>query len=60
VLSVMCEMGKKLVEDVRVIDGVLAGVQHLAGLRRLGARTAENGMYTCSAADRKGRGQGWH
>jgi Asp/Glu/hydantoin racemase/predicted amidohydrolase len=85
VLSVMCEVGKKLVhdgadvltlgcagminmkaaveqavgEDVQVIDGVLASVQHLAGLCRLGMRTAKSGMYASSDADRKARGQQW-
>lgn len=44
-------------EDVQVVDGVLAGVQHLSGLVRLGHKTAKGGMYTSSAAKRKLRGQ---
>ncbi|CAG5179495.1 uncharacterized protein ALTATR162_LOCUS9314 [Alternaria atra] len=47
-------------EDVQVIDGVLAGVQHLAGLCRLGVRTAKRGMYTSAADGRKWRGQNWY
>ncbi|THX19735.1 hypothetical protein D6D17_01112 [Aureobasidium pullulans] len=31
-------------EDVQVIDGVLAGVQHLSGLVRMGGRTAKSGI----------------
>lgn len=46
-------------EQVQVIDGVLAGVQHLVGLCRLGMRTAKRGMYASAAADRERRGQGW-
>jgi Asp/Glu/hydantoin racemase len=86
VLGVMCEVGKKLVDegadvltlgcagmtnmkaaveeavgsDVQVVDGVLAGVQHLAGLCRLGMRTAKRGMYASSASDRERRGQNWY
>lgn len=45
--------------DVQVINSVLAGVQHLAGLCRLGARTAKRGMYASAAADRERRGQDW-
>lgn len=44
-------------EEVQVIDGVVAGVHHLSGLVRFGAKTAKNGMYTSSAAKRKLRGQ---
>jgi Asp/Glu/hydantoin racemase len=47
-------------EDVQVIDGVLAGVQHLAGLCRLGVRTAKRGMYASAADGRKRRGQNWY
>jgi Asp/Glu/hydantoin racemase/predicted amidohydrolase len=86
VLSIMCEVGKKLVadgadvltlgcagminmkaaveqvvgEDVQVIDGVLAGVQHLAGLCRMGAKTAKRGMYASAAQERERRGQDWY
>lgn len=86
VLGVMCEVGKKLVDegadvltlgcagmtnmkatveeavgrDVHVVDGVLVGVQHLAGLSRLGMRTAKRGMYASSASDRERRGQNWY
>ncbi|KAL1796192.1 hypothetical protein ACET3X_004732 [Alternaria dauci] len=86
VLSVMCAVGKKLVDegadvltlgcagmtnmkaavedavgtDVQVVDGVLAGVQHLVGLCKLGMRTAKRGMYASSAADREMRGQDWY
>jgi hypothetical protein len=42
-------------EDVRVIDGVLAGVQYLAGLCRLSTPTAKRGMYASCGADRKAR-----
>ena len=44
-------------DEVQVIDGVIAGVHHLAGLVRFGAKTAKNGMYMSSAAKRKLRGQ---
>ncbi|KAF2089408.1 carbon-nitrogen hydrolase [Saccharata proteae CBS 121410] len=47
-------------EDVQVIDGVLAGVQHLAGLVRMGGRTAKRGMYKSSKDGRKARGQDWY
>jgi Asp/Glu/hydantoin racemase/predicted amidohydrolase len=46
--------------DVQVVDGVLAGVQHLAGLCRLGAQTAKRGMYASSSAGRQRRGQDWY
>ncbi|KAI4941914.1 hypothetical protein J4E91_010464 [Alternaria rosae] len=46
-------------DEVQVIDGVLAGVQHLAGLCRLGMRTAKRGTYASAAADRERRGQSW-
>ncbi len=44
-------------EDVQVVDGLVAGVHHLSGLVRVGARTAKNGMYTSSAEKRRLRGQ---
>jgi Asp/Glu/hydantoin racemase len=44
---------------VRVVDGVVAGVQHLVGLVRMGARTAKGGMYRSSAEGRRRRGQGY-
>jgi Asp/Glu/hydantoin racemase/predicted amidohydrolase len=43
--------------DVQVVDGVVAGVQHLSGLVRMGGRTAKVGMYMSSATGRKKRGQ---
>ncbi|KAK7546383.1 carbon-nitrogen hydrolase [Phyllosticta citricarpa] len=46
-------------EEVQVIDGVLAGVQHLSGIVRMGGRTAKRGVYKSSAAGRKARGQDW-
>ncbi|KAH6878506.1 carbon-nitrogen hydrolase [Alternaria rosae] len=46
-------------DEVQVIDGVLAGVQHLVGLCRLGMRTAKRGTYASAAADRERRGQYW-
>ncbi|KAF2023242.1 carbon-nitrogen hydrolase [Setomelanomma holmii] len=45
--------------DVQVIDGVLAGVQHLAGLCRVGAKTGKNGIYASASTDRASRGQNW-
>lgn len=48
---------KAVGEDVQVVDGVLAGVQHLAGLVRMGCKTSKGGMYTSSADKRKLRGQ---
>jgi Asp/Glu/hydantoin racemase len=47
-------------EDVQVIDGVVAGVHHLIGLCRMGARTAKRGAYASSAEVRERRGQGWY
>lgn len=47
-------------EDVQVIDGVLAGVQHLSGLVRMGGRTAKAGMYASSSRGRKARGQTYY
>jgi hypothetical protein len=37
----------------------LAGVQYLAGLCRLGMRTAKRGMYASAVTDRERRGQDW-
>ncbi|CAK7219320.1 hypothetical protein SBRCBS47491_003807 [Sporothrix bragantina] len=45
--------------DVTVIDGVLAGVQHLSGIVRIKGRTAKTGAYKSSSATRKARGQDW-
>ncbi|ERT01895.1 uncharacterized protein SPSK_05127 [Sporothrix schenckii 1099-18] len=45
--------------DVTVVDGVLAGVQHLSGIVRVGSRTAKIGLYKSSSATRKARGQDW-
>ncbi|KAL4938967.1 hypothetical protein BDV06DRAFT_231379 [Aspergillus oleicola] len=44
-------------EDVQVVDGVLAGVQHLSGILRMGGRTAKRGVYASSRVTREGRGQ---
>lgn len=44
-------------EDVQVVDGVLTGVYHLAGLVMSGLKTAKAGVYTSSAAYREKRGQ---
>lgn len=44
-------------EGVQVIDGVMAGVQHLIGVVRMGGKTSKVGMYRSSAAGRKRRGQ---
>lgn len=44
-------------EKIQVVDGVLAGVQHLSGLVRMGGKTAKGGMYTSSAEKRRLRGQ---
>lgn len=44
-------------EEVQVVDGVLAGVQHLVGLVRMGCKTAKGGLYTSSAEKRRLRGQ---
>jgi Asp/Glu/hydantoin racemase/predicted amidohydrolase len=46
--------------DVQVVDGVLAGVQHLVGLCRLGVRTAKRSVYASAADGRKRRGQDWY
>ena len=51
---------KAVGDDVQVIDGVLAGVQHLSGLVRMGGRTAKSGMYASSARGRKARGQTYY
>ncbi|CAI6335665.1 unnamed protein product [Periconia digitata] len=47
-------------EDVQVIDGVVAGVHHLAGLCRMGTKTAKRGAYMSSAEQRVARGQDWY
>ena len=44
-------------EDVQVVDGVVAGVHHLIGLCRMGAKTAKRGAYASSASTRQKRGQ---
>jgi Asp/Glu/hydantoin racemase len=46
-------------QDVQVIDGVLAGVQHLVGLCRMGAKTAKRGMFASAARERESRAQNW-
>ena len=45
--------------NVTVIDGVLAGVHHLAGIVRVGSRTSKIGMFRSTAVTRKARGQDW-
>jgi Asp/Glu/hydantoin racemase len=50
---------KEVGDDVQVIDGVLAGVQILAGLVRMGGRTAKKGMYRSSRATREKRAQNY-
>ena len=47
-------------DDVQVIDGVLAGVQHLAGIVRMGGKTAKAGLYADGKAGRKARGQTYY
>jgi Asp/Glu/hydantoin racemase len=44
-------------DGVQVIDGVLAGVQILTGLVRMGGRTAKRGIYRSSIVARENRGQ---
>ncbi|KAI2940173.1 hypothetical protein CBS147321_6312 [Aspergillus niger] len=43
--------------DVQVVDGVVAGVQHLVGLVRMGVKTAKKGAYASSRVARLARGQ---
>ncbi|PWY65464.1 carbon-nitrogen hydrolase [Aspergillus eucalypticola CBS 122712] len=43
--------------DVQVVDGVVAGVQHLVGLVRMGVKTAKKGVYASSKVGRLARGQ---
>jgi len=55
---------KAAVEDavgpgVQVLDGVLAGVQLLAGMVRIGGQTAKNGLYRSSKVTRENRGQSY-
>ncbi len=52
-----CAVEESVGDEITVIDGVLAGVHHLAGLVRIGGKTAKAGMYTSSAQTRKVRGQ---
>lgn len=44
-------------KGVEVVDGVVAGVQHLSGVVRMGGKTAKGGAYKSSAQGRKRRGQ---
>lgn len=48
---------KAVDKDVQVIDGVLAGVQHLAGILRIGGKTAKAGMYGSAGRRRQARCQ---
>jgi Asp/Glu/hydantoin racemase len=50
---------KAVGDDVQVIDGVLAGVQILAGLVRMGGRTAKKGVYRSSKVAREKRAQNY-
>lgn len=43
--------------EVQVVDGVVAGVQHLVGLVRMGVKTAKKGAYASSRVARLARGQ---
>lgn len=45
--------------DVQVIDGVLSGVQLLAGMVRTGGKTAKKGVYRSSAVAREKRRQSY-
>ncbi|PPJ55953.1 hypothetical protein CBER1_03598 [Cercospora berteroae] len=44
-------------EGVQVVDGVVAGVQHLIGIVRMGGKTGKKGVWRSSADGRKRRGQ---
>ncbi|KAF2208254.1 hypothetical protein CERZMDRAFT_49598 [Cercospora zeae-maydis SCOH1-5] len=44
-------------EGVQVVDGVVAAVQHVVGIVRMGGRTGKGGVWRSSAAGRKRRGQ---
>ncbi|KXT17662.1 hypothetical protein AC579_9042 [Pseudocercospora musae] len=44
-------------EGVQVVDGVVAGIQHLVGIVRMGGKTSKKGLYRSSKAGRKRRGQ---
>ncbi|KAF7190410.1 N-carbamoyl-D-amino acid hydrolase [Pseudocercospora fuligena] len=44
-------------EGVQVVDGVVAGVQHLVGIVRMGGKTSKKGLYRSSKAGRERRGQ---
>ncbi|KAL4914484.1 carbon-nitrogen hydrolase [Aspergillus aurantiobrunneus] len=43
--------------DVQVVDGVVAGVQHLGGIVRMGGKTAKRGVYASARAGREAREQ---
>ena len=44
-------------EGVQVIDGVIAGVQHLIGIVRMNGQTGRSGMYASARLRRQARGQ---
>ncbi|KAK6435079.1 hypothetical protein LTR95_008735 [Oleoguttula sp. CCFEE 5521] len=44
--------------EVQVVDGVVAGGQHLIGVVRMGGETAKRGLWRSSRAGREARGQG--
>lgn len=52
-------VGRVAGDEVQVVDGLLAGVQQLTGLCRIGAETTKRGMYANAADDRWSRGQDW-
>ncbi|KAF2729163.1 carbon-nitrogen hydrolase [Polyplosphaeria fusca] len=51
---------KAVGEDVQVVDGVVAGVHHLAGLCRMGTKTAKRGAWASSKTGRERRRQDWY
>lgn len=46
-------------EGIEVVDGVIAGVQHLVGVVRSGGKTSKTGIWRSSEEGRKKRGQGY-
>lgn len=58
----MSDMQKSVEETMKkykipVIDGVVAGINHLSGLVRAGYSTSKKGMFASSKASRMARGQ---
>lgn len=60
-MSGMKEALEKAVEGkgVEIVDGVLAGVQHLSGVVRMGGKTAKRGAWRSSKEGRERRGQAY-